>query len=172
MIIYFDLDFLRHAAALVDSSLERLAREADTSPDPDSFGVFDQMEYVAGFGFVACQTYATAKVGERKLKKGEASALGPRHRTGRPMVQLINAAANYWKHSPQWSLDAPTPQAKRTLEAISSLGVDTKRDQYPIAHTLYEILTPHPARIASLIPVLIQWRDALRMQIKLHSHPD
>jgi hypothetical protein len=162
MILDFDLDFLRAAAALVDARLDRLDGQACESPDPDSFGIFDEVEYITGFGFVACQAYATAVASRSKLKskKREALALGPKHRTGRSMAQLINAAANHWKHSPEWSLDAPTTQAKQTLEVISSLGVDTT-GSYPVANMLYEILTPHPARFANLIPFLTQWRDTL-----------
>ena len=118
------------------------------------------MEYLIGFGFVACQTYATAVASRSKISKREAIALGPKHRTGRSMAQLVNAAANHWKHSPEWSLDAPTTQAAQTLEVISSLGVDTN-GSYPVAITLSEILTPHQARFANLIPFLTQWRDAL-----------
>ena len=162
MILDFDLDFLRAAVSLVDESLERLDGEAGASPDPDAFGIFEEVEYITGFGFVACQTYATAVASRSKLKnkKREALALGPKHRTGLSMAQLINAAANHWKHSPEWSLDAPTTQAKQTLEVISSLCVDTD-GSYPVANMLYEILTPHPARFANLIPFLTQWRDEL-----------
>ncbi len=163
MILDFDLDFLRDAAALVDARLERLDKEATASPDPDAFGVFDQAEYITGFGFVACQTYITAIVSrcscKLKLKKHEARALGPKHRTGRSMAELINAAANYWKHSPEWSPDAPSIHVQQTLEVIASLGVDTSTS-YLLANTLYEILAPHPARFANLIPFLTQWRDA------------
>lgn len=162
MILDFDLDFLSAAAALVDASLDRLNGKAHASPDPDAFGIFDEMEYISGFGFVACQMYVTAVASRSQLKnkKREALALGPKHRTGRSMAQLINAAANHWKHSPEWSLDVPTTQAAQTLEVISSLGVDTN-SSYPVTNMLYEILTPHPARFANLIPFLTQWRDAL-----------
>ena len=160
MILDFDLDFLRDAAALVDASLKRLDNKAGASPDPDAFGIYDQAEYISGLGFVACQTYATTVVKRSNIEKREALALGPKHRTGRSMVELTNAAANYWKHSPEWSLDVPAPQAKQTLEVISSLGVDTS-GSYPLANTLNEMLTPHPARFANLIPFLTQWRDAL-----------
>ena len=161
MILDFDLDFLEAATALVDTSLERLHREAKACPDPDTLGIFDQIDYITGFGFVACQTYATAVVNRSKLEKREAIAAGPKHRTGRSMAQLINAAANYWKHSAEWSLDAPTTQAKQTLEVLQSLGVDTEEGSYPVANTLHEILRPLPARFANLIPFLTQWRDAL-----------
>ena len=162
MIIDFDLDFLRAALGLVDASLARLHENARSSPDPDGFGIFDEVEYITGFGFVACQTYATAVVSLSHLRnrKREALALGPKHRTGRSMAELVNAAANYWKHSPEWSLDAPTAQAAQTIEVISTLGVATDAS-YPIANALREILTPHPARFANLIPFLTQWRDVI-----------
>jgi hypothetical protein len=162
MLLDFDLDFLRAAAALVDSGLERLQTQARSSPDPDAFGIFDEMEYLAGFGFVACQTYATAVVSRSQLRgrKREALALGPKHRTGQSMAQLINAAANYWKHSPEWALDEPTAPAAQTIAVISRLGVDADAP-YPVANMLREILTPHKARVENLIPFLTQWRDAL-----------
>jgi hypothetical protein len=122
-------------------------REASTSPDPDSFGIFDQMEYLAGFGFVARQTCASAKVSECKLKKREALALGPKHRIGPPMIELINAAANYCKHSPEWSLDAPTPQGKRTLEAISASTPKWARIQSPTRCTRFSAHIQRGSRI-------------------------
>lgn len=162
MSLDFDLNFLMGAATLIDANLERLDGKANASPDPDAFGIFDEMEYLTGFGFVACQTYATAAASRSKFrgKKREALALGPKHRTGLSTIQLINAAANHWKHSPEWSLDTPTTQAKQTLEVISSLGVDTNHS-YPVANMLHEMLAPHPARFANLIPLLTQWRDIL-----------
>ncbi len=162
MIIDFNLDFLRRAAVLIDASLDRLDRESGASQDPDAFGIFDEAEYLVGFGFVACQTYLTAIASQSTLKgeKRKALSLGPLHRTGQSMAQLVNAAANYWKHSPEWSLDTPSIQAKQTLEVISRLGVDTSAP-YPTANMLYEILTPHPARFAPLLPFLTQWRNTL-----------
>jgi hypothetical protein len=45
MIFDFDINFLNDAATLVDARLERLEGEANASPDPDAFGIFDEMEY-------------------------------------------------------------------------------------------------------------------------------
>lgn len=161
MILDFDLDFLRDAAALIDARLEHLHTEAKESPDPDGQGIFDHTEYLVGLGFVVCQTYMTAVVSWSKINKRDALALGPKHRTGLSMAQLVNAAANHWKHSSEWSLDAPKPQAAQTLEVISSLGVNTNDGSYPVANTLFQMLIPHQARFANLIPFLTQWRDAL-----------
>jgi hypothetical protein len=162
MILDFDLDFLREATALVDGRLEQLERKAKASPDPDTYGVYDQAEYITGFGFVACQTYATGVVRWSKVVgKRDALALGPKHRrTGQTMIELIDAAANHWKHGPEWSLDAPSTRAQKTLKVIASLGVNT-HGSYPVANMLHQILTPHPARFANLIPFLTQWRDVL-----------
>ncbi len=158
----FDLDFLKEATALVDGRLERLEGKAEASPDPDMYGVYDRAEYITGFGFVACQTYATGvmRLSKSKVEKRDALALGPKHRTGPTMIELINAAANHWKHSPEWSLDAPSPDAQKTLQVIASLGVNPQ-GSYPVANMLHHILTPHPARFANLVPFLTQWRDAL-----------
>ena len=157
---------------MVDASLERLDGKGAVSPDPDAFGIFDEMEYIIGFGFVACQTYATAVVSRSKFKskKHEALVLGPKHRTGQSVIQLINAAANHWKHSPEWSLDTPTTQAKQTLKVISSLGVDTN-GSYPVANMLHEILAPHQARFENLLPFLMQWRDILKNEIAVQPYP-
>ena len=136
---YFDLQFLIEAAALVDGRLEQLDREANESPDPDSYGVYDRGEYMIGFGFVACQTYVTggAKLGNRK----DVLELGPRHPTGQTIVKLISAAANHWKHSPEWCLDAPSTRAQKTLEVIASLGVNT-HSSYPVANMLGSATCP------------------------------
>lgn len=160
MIVDFDLEFLREAAALVDANIERQERNASASPDPDGFGIFDHVEYVVGFGFVACQTYLVAIASRKRLVKKDYLGLGPKHRTGRSMAELINAAANCWKHSPEWCLDGWTSRSDSTLNVISSLGVDTN-GLHPLANTLYEILAPHPARFENLIPFVIRWRDAL-----------
>ncbi len=152
--------FLEAAAALVDTRLERQDKEAQASWDPDSFGIFDHIEYITGFGFVACQTYATAAMNRRQIDKRKALALGPKHGTGRSVAELINAGANHWKHSPEWSLGAPSNQTKQTLEVIQSLGVDTNRP-YPLTSTLYEILNPLLARFVNLVPFLTRWRDAV-----------
>ncbi len=166
MILDFDLDFLQSAVTLLDASLELLDKETEASPDPDQFGIFDELEYISGFGFVACQTYMTAIVSRFKIEKRKALALGPKYKTGRPIVQIVNAAANYWKHNPEWSLDAPTTQAKQTLEVISSLDLSPALGHYPVMNTLYKILVPNPTRFANLIPLLTQWRDSLPRQIK------
>ena len=162
MEIDFDLDFLKSAVDLVDVSLEQLDAKRRSSPDPNTFGVFDEIEYIIGFGLVACQAYITATVGRSasKNKKSEVLALGPKHRSGRPIVQLINAAANHWKHSAEWIPLKPTNQERQTIEVIRSIGVNPSQP-YPIANMLHTMLSPNQILFKNLIPYLIQWRDSL-----------
>ena len=110
----FHREFLESAVDLVDAQLDRIDLEVLESTDPDSFGVFDRAEYLTGLGFAACQTYLAATIG-RRVDHARALELGPMHVCGRPIAALVNAAANHWKHSPEWSLDAPSRQSQRTL---------------------------------------------------------
>ena len=154
------LDFLKDAVTLVDTNLDRLEKRISTHRDPTMFGFFDQVEYITGLGFVACQTYATAKRSQRTLLKEEALSIGPKHRNGLPMIALVNAAANYWKQSLEWSLEAPKKPSQGMINVISDLGVDPK-GPYPITNMLREVVAPYPARFENLIPFLTQWRDGL-----------
>ncbi|ENQ8055449.1 hypothetical protein ACEQ2M_002854 [Vibrio parahaemolyticus] len=43
--------------ALLDSRLEQLMEQAESSIDADSLGIFDRAEYFIGVGFVAMQQY-------------------------------------------------------------------------------------------------------------------
>ncbi|MBI4696356.1 MAG: hypothetical protein HY749_20300 [Gammaproteobacteria bacterium] len=158
----FDLELLKSAVRLVDDRLKNLEAAIARLEAPEV--LFDEAEHVTGFGFVACQTFIATKISASALRgQGrEALALGPRHRTGKPMVQIVNAAANYWKHSHQWSIDGPDAKASTTIEAIESLGISTTGPfPYATTNVLHEILAPRRARFLYLIPFLKQWRNAL-----------
>jgi len=155
MMLDFDLNFLKEATGLVDSKLVRLESETNASHDPDQFGVLDRIEYVLGFGFVACQQYITVTCSRKRKSKGNALAYGPAHRCGKSMAQLVNEAANYWKHSTEW---VRLGRQKRTRETLSELGVDTTRE-YVMVAVIHELLTPFPPRFERVVPFLVSWRD-------------
>ncbi len=122
MILDLDLTLLEEIVTILDANLERLERETHRSEDPDANGLFDRLEYVSGLGFAACQNYIAACAGRSALRKADALQLGPKHRSGEPMVALVNAAANYWKHSPDWDAKRTAP-VPRTVGLFASLGV-------------------------------------------------
>ncbi len=130
--------------------------------------MFDRREHVTGFGFAACQNYVASLTGRSGVSKQDALQIGPSHRTGRPFVALINAAANYWKHSPEWN-GADAAPAHRTATLLTSLGV--RSSEYALANCLHELVRPLPARFGTLVPFLTQWRDAFFTELVLPRKP-
>jgi hypothetical protein len=155
----FDLMCLNDAAALVDSKLDLLDERANQSADPDTDGIYDRAEYLAGFGFLACQAYITESISMSSLQKEEALSMGPRHACGHTMVTLVNAIANYWKHSPEWGHPL-SRRAQATADLISALGVDVG-SSYVVVNALSELVQPHGHRVRFVIPFLSQWRTTL-----------
>ena len=155
----FELSFLQDAAALVDSRLALLEMEAKKSEDPDGRGIFDEAEYMAGFGLVACQAYVTGSVARSDCDRKAALQLGPRHQCGHSIAFLVNAGANYWKHSSEWELPL-SRRAQETSDAISSLGIDLDAP-YVAINALASMLRPAEPRIGRLLPFLSQWQAAL-----------
>ena len=156
MILDLDLPLLEEVAVILDAQLDRLKLEARGTLDPDAFGVFDRAQHVTGLGFAACQNYIASRTG--RISKKLALQRGPKHRTGQPMVALVNAAANYWKHSPQWG-DTLTALEQQTAEFFSSIGVPLS--EYCLTNFLYELVRPLPSRFGTLVPFLVHWRDEL-----------
>jgi hypothetical protein len=159
----FNLSFLKEAATLVDSKLQLLELGAEHSEDPDQLGIYDRAEYITGFGLVACQTYIATCVARKRLNKGYLVNIGPRHPCGQSIASLVNALANYWKHSAEWTTPL-SKEAQRTVDTISALQVDF-RASYVMANSLHALLRPNEPRIQQLIPLLKQWRLALQQHV-------
>jgi hypothetical protein len=156
----FDLLCLSDAASLVDSKLDLLAEHAKQSADPDSDGIYDRAEYLAGFGIVACQAYITEAIAMSGLQREVALSLGPRHACGESVAALVNAIANYWKHSPEWS-NPLSRRAQATANLISALGVDVG-SSYVVVNALSELVRPSGYRVRLVIPLLSEWRATLQ----------
>ena len=156
----FDLLCLNGAAAFVDSKLDVLDERARHSPDPDSDGTFDRGEYLAGFGFMACQMYITEAISMSRLSREDALNVGPRHVCGHTIAALVNATANYWKHSPEWRASM-SRRAEATAGLIEDLGVDVG-SSYVVVNALAQLVQPRKHRIRYVIPFLSQWRAALQ----------
>ena len=149
---------LGEVLALLDRHLARLERQAAVVADPDAEGILDSMEQVVGLGFAACQTYLVARSAFMGASKSDTLDLGPVHRCGRPIVAIVNAAANYWKHHDEWTVTASGGRA-RTEDIIAALGVSAS--EYTASNVLAELLRPLPGRFITLIPFLVRWSDAL-----------
>jgi hypothetical protein len=142
----------------LDRQLDRLHERCSASPDPDGMGLFDDVEAAVGDGFFRCQLYMGQRKGHRRRAQN-AYHCGPRHRS-RYVAEVVNAAANYFKHSREWPFDEAdlTPQQRRTLCIIRDAG-STQRD-YRLANLLYEF-HPNRPRLSMLLPQIIAWREAV-----------
>lgn len=153
-----NLEFLKDCVSLVDRRLDQI--EHSKCPDPDSFGLYDEADHLVGFGFVACQTYMAATAASLKTRKQKALELGPRHGCGKTIAELINAAANYWKHNHDWDFGDEDRRRDKTLDVLDSL--DIPDSSYLLVQILWELVHPRPAIFASLVPLIEDWREATR----------
>lgn len=159
-VIDFDLQFLQELVGLLDVHIGQLESQATRIPDADAFGVFDSAEYIIGLGFVGCQGYLAATYGHLSVDKREALKVGPMHRCGKSFAELLNHAANFWKHHEEWVLHPDSAAQRRTLAGLAMLGEASSTD-YPLSNALTALVFPRPARLQALLPHLEAWRDAL-----------
>ncbi|HIF9434114.1 TPA: hypothetical protein ACX6R6_002243 [Photobacterium damselae] len=82
--------------ALLDSRLEQLMEQAESSLDADSLGIFDRAEYFIGVGFVAMQQYISDTMYKNEVSKRNALNLGTVTSLGSTHISVINSAANWW----------------------------------------------------------------------------
>jgi hypothetical protein len=156
-----DLDVLADILLVLDRHLESIIGEWETAAECEQFGSFERAERITGLGFVACQAYITATHGFMNVQKPDALSAGPCHRTGQRIVEIINQAANYWKHHEAWHLDKNPAQQNRIREAFNLVGVPVDLD-YPLNGLLTEVVAPDPTGFTPLVAKLANWRDELR----------
>ncbi len=153
-----DLAFLRDLFGLLDARFDDLQLRIDGSPDPDSMGLFDEGEYLSGMGFVACQRYLASTYGPHGVSKDIAMRLGPKHAGGEPVVRIINAAANYWKHVDEWDQQTLGARQKDTIRIIETV---TDWEDYTCSNLLAYLTLPTGPRFEGLVPMLEAWRCEL-----------
>ena len=160
MFVDFDLDLLKQLIRIFDRHLDFIRQKATQGDDLDSFGYFDSGEHITGLGFVACQTYMSSVYGYLRLEKQKALSVGPFHSSGKTKVQIINDAANYWKHNNEWSPEKNEKQRKYIEETFELVGSPVNTD-YPLSNVLAEIASPEHAAFELIITILELWRNEL-----------
>lgn len=161
VIIDFDLDLLADVLSSLDKHLESICHESAQVDDPDSFGYYDRGEHVTGLGFVACQSYLTSTYGFLNIRKDQALCLGPLHFSGKTLVAVINASANYWKHHDEWALSKTDSRRKRIEETFADIGYPVDTD-YPLGNILRTLTVTSANQFTPLLEPLAMWRDELR----------
>ena len=160
LILDYNLEHLRALIIFIDQQLQEVSRKSTEVDDADSFGYFDSAEHITGLGFVACQAYMTAVYGYFRIEKDKALSMGPLHASGQTKVQIINHAANYWKHNSEWSLDRSTRQREIIEKTFESVGFPVDRE-YPLSGVLTEVASPEVVAFKPVIAVLESWKNVL-----------
>jgi hypothetical protein len=135
-------------------------RSVEMIEDADSFGLFDSAEHATGLGLVACQTYMAMVYGNLEIEKRRALSFGPKHHGGLTKVQIVNHAANYWKHNNEWALDRRAARQEAIKQAFESIGFPVGTD-YPLSGVLTELADPYPASLRAVISILEAWKVEL-----------
>ena len=181
-----EISFLKNALDAIEPLYKSINHEiiegVKRGEDVDSSGLCDRAEFLAGLAFTICQKYISATIGwfnlrESKFDKDIFLKLGPLYKDKEPATcaQIINAAANYWKHSDEWNTVSLTQegdndlftinakdyskltnQAKRTIDILQKV---TPWRDYMCANVLYELTKSDS--LLFLVPILIEWRSSL-----------
>jgi hypothetical protein len=154
LLVDLETDLVRGTILTLDAHLTELADRSAVCPDADAYGYFDSMESATGLGFVACQTYMAAVYGPLRVEKARALSVGPRHANGLTKAEIINHAANYWKHNNEWALDRSTKRREKIENVFDSLPIC----EYPLCEILVEIADPQFASLSAVLDVLEQWK--------------
>ncbi len=142
----------------LDEKLSNLSCATAELDDPDSWGIFDEMENLIGFGLVALQTYVTETATVLKLRKYTSYEFGPKTESGVAKIEILNALANFWKHREEWIFDDEQKRKNAADRLFGEVGCSTDME-YPISGVLTELLTPQEVRFSNLIPILSEWRN-------------
>ena len=159
-LIEYDLELLKELVQLIDQQIEKICQLCSEIDDPDMLGYFDRSEHVTGLGFVACQTFMSSVYGNLGVSKRNALAIGPSHSSGSTKAQIINHAANYWKHNNEWNPNKKDKRQENIEKAFESIGFSVNLD-YPLSCILAELSLPGEARFKSVLGVLHVWKDEL-----------
>ncbi len=155
-----ELSRLNGLIAAIDDHLSGICNRSLESSDTDSFGLFDSAEHATGLGFVACQTYMATVYGTLQIEKRIALNFGTKHHGGMTKVQIINHAANYWKHNNEWALDRTVARQEAIERAFEFVGFPVGTD-YPLSGVLTELSELQPASFRSVIGILETWKAEL-----------
>jgi hypothetical protein len=154
-----ELQLLSELLGLLDTKIIEIRKLLGETTDPESDGILDRGEYFIGVGVVAIQQYLADTLTLTGIEKKRALNLGPTYSEHLTFVAILNAAANWWKHSAErYSNTAPRKDAARSLEIVTEVG---DSDSYQLSNVLAKLLRSSEVTLCSLIPHLILWRSAL-----------
>ncbi len=154
-----EMQLMSEVLATIDSKLAEVLRLIAVSADPESEGLTDRGEYFIGVGFSVIQQYLTDTLTLTGVSKKRALDIGPRYSEKLTVVAVVNAAANWWKHSAEWvGQSVKDKVALNTQEIVSEVA---NAEDYPLSIVLSELQDKDQISLGALLPNLVLWRSAV-----------
>ena len=155
-----DMEQLKELLDVLDRQFTSYTfRRKETYP-PEQNIYWARLSYLAGLGFVMCQQYINITYPTSGIDRDQAFRLPPTHSSGYSIVQLINAAANYWKHF-QEDVNYPYGSLhKVTIQTIERLDLDIEYP-YVCESILERVVETEERPFRKLINFLTEWRRNL-----------
>lgn len=154
----FDLILLEEIVEFIDEKISILSDES-VGESVENWGIFDRIENITGLGFVACQTYMASTYSCANVSKNKALLFGPRLSHKLTSAELINHAANFWKHSEEWQITGNIGPRRSLVQGFFEISYDIK-SEFPLSGCLAE-LTNGSASFKDVVSILKNWRDDL-----------
>ena len=154
-----ELDLLSELLNILDGKVVEVSNLMAKSPDPESDGLTDRAEYFIGVGFSVIQQYLADTLTLTGVSKRCAFDSGPRYSKEFTFVSVVNAAANWWKHSAEWvGQEATSGLALNTQRIVSETAESL---DYPLSNVLAKLLGTNEITLSPLLPNLVLWRSAV-----------
>ncbi len=154
----------------INAGLAAIHKRLDTEEWFDGIWAREYAEPLLGLGFVAAQTYAVGTVSDLnsiRISRGKSKAENLKNykcytqdtfiKGDVTRLQLINAAANYFKHHDEWGARWPMEKPDGyTTETLGKVGI-TEKTEFPCIDAV-ELLCGTSWELNVLPKILKEWR--------------
>ena len=149
----------------LDVSLVEITEQIEGAGNRDIDHLYEKAEYFIGAGFCSMQRCLFAVLQDKDIEAAEARALGPTSTGGIPVAQLVHAAANYWKHSPEWHIWQLelSSHSQRTVDKMLN---GRESSHYPLADLLFDLCNDKSLLLSHCVPYLEEWRSAVYKRLE------
>ncbi len=159
-----EFSYLTELLRSVDKTLDEVNNQISQADAFDVECLYDKCEYFIGVGFCAMQRYLFDTLQDQELDPGLARQLGPKNLEGVAIAQIIHAAANYWKHSPEWDI-CLTEFTSRSQNTIDRVLHGRDFSDYPLAALLSDLSEEGALLLSNCLPILRDWRLAVYLYV-------
>lgn len=160
-----EFGYLKELLNSLDASLININEQIEEAGHCDSEHLFEEAEYFIGAGFCSMQRCLFAVLQDKDIEAAEARALGPKSTGGTPVAQLIHAAANYWKHSPEWHI-WQLELSSHSQRTVNKLLNGKEYADYPLADLLFDLCKGKSLLLSHCLPYLEKWRSVVHEHLE------